>query len=49
VRPWRAGRVWPRHADGIGRYFVQPLTSRDIAELGKILATLIEANDDHPG
>ncbi|MBV9094284.1 MAG: hypothetical protein JO132_10470 [Streptosporangiaceae bacterium] len=27
----------PGHADGIGRYFVQPLTPRDISDLARIL------------
>ncbi len=43
----RFDQVWPGHADGIGRYFVQPLTSRDISELGTILARLIQANQGH--
>jgi hypothetical protein len=47
----RGGRwfeqVWPGHADGIGRYFVQPLTSRDIGELARILDSLIQANQNH--
>ena len=40
----RFEQVWPAHADGIGRYFVQPLTPRDIGDLGRILHTLIQAN-----
>jgi DNA-binding MarR family transcriptional regulator len=36
--------VWPGHADGISRYFVQPLASRDIGDLARILDSLIEAN-----
>ena len=40
----RFEQVWPAHADGIGRYFGQPLTLRDIGDLGRILQTLIQAN-----
>jgi DNA-binding MarR family transcriptional regulator len=40
-------QVWPAHADGIGRYFVQPLTPRDIGDLSRILDSLIQANQDH--
>lgn len=36
-------------ADGIGRYFVQPLAGRDLDELGRILDTLIQANENQPG
>jgi len=43
----RFEQVWPGHADGIGRYFVQPLTSRDIEDLARILDTLIQANQNH--
>jgi hypothetical protein len=43
----RIDQVWPAHAGGIGRYFVQPLTSRDIAELARILDSLIQANQNH--
>jgi hypothetical protein len=39
--------VWPGHAEGIGRYFVEPLAQRDIDELGRILADLIQANENH--
>jgi hypothetical protein len=42
-------QVWPAHAKGIGRYVVQPLTPPDITELGRILASLIQANQDQPG
>ena len=45
----RFDHIWPGHADGIGRYFVQPLTQRDLDELGRILDTLIQANQDQPG
>ena len=44
----RFDHIWPGHADGIGRYFVQPLTQRDLDELGRILDTLIQANEDQP-
>jgi DNA-binding MarR family transcriptional regulator len=40
--------VWPGHADGIRRYFVEPLAQHDIDELGTILADLIQANENHP-
>jgi DNA-binding MarR family transcriptional regulator len=43
----RFEQAWPAHADGIGRYFVQPLTPRDIGDLGRILHVLIQANQDH--
>ena len=43
----RFDQVWPGHADGIGRYFVRPLTPRDLGELSKILASLIQANQRH--
>jgi DNA-binding MarR family transcriptional regulator len=43
----RFEQVWPGHAEGIGRYFVDPLASRDIRELGRILDNLIKANQDH--
>ena len=43
----RFGQIWPAHADGIGRYFAQPLAPRDIGELARILDTLIQANQDH--
>ena len=45
----RFERVWPGHADGIGRYFAEPLAAGDIEELGRILATLIQANEDQRG
>ena len=41
----RFERVWPGHEDGIGRYFVGPLTQPDIDELGRILAKLIQTNE----
>jgi DNA-binding MarR family transcriptional regulator len=40
----RFDQVWPGHAEGIGRYFVQPLPPGDIAELARILDGLIRAN-----
>ena len=43
----RFEQVWPDHADGIGRYFAQPLTSRDIADLARVLGRLIQANQNH--
>jgi DNA-binding MarR family transcriptional regulator len=45
----RFDQVWPGHAKSIGRYVVQPLTPPDITELGRILASLIQANQDQPG
>ena len=45
----RFDQAWPSHADGIRRYFADPLTPRDITELGKILARLIQANEGDPG
>ncbi len=45
----RFDQIWPEHADGIGRYFVQPLAGRDLDELGRILDTLIQANENQPG
>src|SRR5690349_20868293 len=43
----RFDQAWPAHADGIGRYFAQPLTPRDIGELARILDSLIQANQNH--
>jgi DNA-binding MarR family transcriptional regulator len=43
----RFEHIWPAHADGIRRYFAQPLTPGDIAELSRILARLIQANENH--
>ena len=43
----RFEQAWPAHADGIGRYFIQPLTPRDIAELARIADNLIQANQNH--
>jgi DNA-binding MarR family transcriptional regulator len=37
--------VWPAHEEGIGRYFVNPLTGPDIEQLSRVLAKLIEANE----
>jgi DNA-binding MarR family transcriptional regulator len=45
----RFDQVWPGHANSIRRYVVQPLTPPDITELGRILASLIQANQDQPG
>ena len=45
----RFEQVWPAHADGIGRHFAEPLSGRDIGELGRILDRLIQANEDLPG
>jgi DNA-binding MarR family transcriptional regulator len=42
----RFEQVWPEHAEGIGRYFAEPLAQHDISELSKILATLIHANEN---
>jgi DNA-binding MarR family transcriptional regulator len=44
----RFEQVWPGHAEGIARYFADPLTQHDISELGKILADLIQANASQP-
>jgi DNA-binding MarR family transcriptional regulator len=43
----RFDQAWPAHADGIGRYFAQPLAPRDIGELARILDSLIQANQNH--
>jgi DNA-binding MarR family transcriptional regulator len=43
----RFEQAWPEHADGIGRYFVEPLTPGDISELARILDRLIQANEKH--
>lgn len=43
----RFDQAWPAHADGIGRYFAQPLAPGDIAELARILDSLIQANQNH--
>ena len=43
----RFEQAWPAHADGIGRYFAQPLTPRDIGDLARILDSLIQANQNH--
>jgi DNA-binding MarR family transcriptional regulator len=44
----RFEQAWPGHADGIGRYVIRPLAPRDIGELGRILASLIRADQDQP-
>jgi hypothetical protein len=41
------GADWSVYADGIGRYFAQPLARRDIGELARILDRLIQANQNH--
>ena len=41
----RFDEVWPPHEEGIGRYFVDALTPRDIDELGRILGQLVRANE----
>jgi DNA-binding MarR family transcriptional regulator len=41
----RFEEIWPPHEDGIGRYFVDPLSPRAIDELGSILGRLIRANE----
>jgi DNA-binding MarR family transcriptional regulator len=43
----RFEQIWPAHADGISRYFVQPLAPRDIGDLARILDRLIGANQNH--
>jgi len=43
----RFEQAWPGHADGIGRYFAQPLNPRDIGDLARILDSLIQANQNH--
>ena len=43
----RFEQAWPAHADGIGRYFAQPLAPRDIGDLARILDSLIQANQNH--
>jgi DNA-binding MarR family transcriptional regulator len=45
----RFAEVWPDHEDGIGRYFVDPLTQADIDELGRILTKLIQSNEPEVG
>src|SRR6201988_3203192 len=44
--PLRFDQAWPAHADGIGRYFAQPLAPCDIGELARILDSLIQANQN---
>jgi len=43
----RFEQIWPAHADGISRYFAQPLNTRDIGDLARILDSLIQANQNH--
>src|ERR1700739_4685225 len=45
----RFDQVWPEHADGIGRYFVQPLAGRVLDGLGRVVDTLLPANAGQPG
>ena len=40
----RFEQAWPAHAEGIGRYLVQPLAPRDIGELAWILDSLVQAS-----
>jgi DNA-binding MarR family transcriptional regulator len=42
-------RVWPAHLQGIQRYFSAPLTDRDVAVLDRVLAKLIQANEETRG
>ena len=44
----RFEQVWPGHAEGIRRYFAEPLTQHHIGELGNIMAHLIKANENQP-
>jgi len=39
-------RVWPGHLQGIQRYFSEPLTDRDVTVLKRVLAKLIQANEE---
>jgi DNA-binding MarR family transcriptional regulator len=41
----RFAEVWPEHADGIRRYFVDPLAAEDLDDLGRILSVLIRVNE----
>jgi DNA-binding MarR family transcriptional regulator len=43
----RYDEVWLPHEDGIQEYFVTPLSKRDIADLSRILAKLIDANEQN--
>ena len=45
----RFAEVWPALEEGVGRYFVDPLTQADIDELGRILARLIQSNEPENG
>ena len=42
-------RVWPDHLQGIQRYFSEPLTDRDVTVLKRVLAKLIQANEETRG
>ena len=41
----RFAQVWPEHADGIRRYFVDPLATEDLDDLDRILSLLIRTNE----
>lgn len=41
----RFAQVWPEHADGIRRYFVDPLATEDLDDLDRILSVLIRTNE----
>lgn len=41
----RFAQVWPEHADGIRRYFVDPLATEDLDDLERILSLLIRTNE----
>lgn len=41
----RFAQVWPEHADGIRRYFVDPLAMEDLDDLDRILSVLIRTNE----
>ena len=43
------GRVRPGHLQGIQRYFSEPLTDRDVTVLKRVLAKLIQANEETRG
>jgi DNA-binding MarR family transcriptional regulator len=41
----RFEQVWPPHEEGIQRYFVDPLTKRDLDALTRVLGKLIQVNE----
>lgn len=41
----RFAQVWPEHADGIRRYFVDALATEDLDDLARILSVLIRTNE----